>query len=138
MSILYFSLIFVICLYIMISYCGVFMGFLCVPMCISMHLYMFFVLFSLALCFSACLFILSCTGLFGFILFIIIMFIINIVTCLFSDKRKQERIWIWVGGWVGERESGKSWGRGNHNQNILFEKNLFSVKNKIKWKLNKI
>lgn len=31
-------------------------------------------------------------------------------------------------GWEGnERKSGRSWQRGNHNQNIYYEKNLFSI-----------
>lgn len=64
--------------------------------------------------------ILSCSGLFVFILS---YFIIFKDTCLFSTEK--ESVWIWMGG-----EAGKIWEElkeGNHNHNILCERNQFSI-----------
>ena len=44
--------------------------------------------------------------------------------CLFSNEREKEKIWGWVGGKVGGSKRG--WERENSDQNILYEKYLFS------------
>lgn len=51
--------------------------------------------------------------------------------CLLSNKRQMERR-----GWKKEMEgeSQKSWGKENHNKNILHGKDVFSIKEKIKYK----
>lgn len=50
--------------------------------------------------------------------------------CLFSNKRKEGE--TGPGIQMGKEErwegSGQCWGRGNHSQNTLYQKNLFSIK----------
>lgn len=46
---------------------------------------------------------------------------------LFWWEREKERVWIWVDEkWGG---SGRSWGKRNNNQTILYEKNYFQYNN---------
>lgn len=62
---------------------------------------------------------------------ILILFVFCcILSLLFLDdffKQEEIRVWICMG-----REMRRNRGRGNHIQNILSEKNLFSIKERIK------
>lgn len=69
-------------------------------------------------------FLLSYSGLFVSIL----SYVLD--ACLYSNERKKERIWIWVGGEV--RKTWEELGEGNCNQNTLYEKHLFPIKEKLK------
>lgn len=84
----------------------------------SQHLYVFLVLFFLFLFF---LFVLSYSDLFGFVLSN--FFSLQMPACFLMRESKEEcglgRIW-------------RSWGRGNSNQNILYEKNYFQLKKRKK------
>lgn len=60
---------------------------------------------------------------FGFLKFYLILLSLR---CLFVFWRETESVRIQMGGQVGD--SGRSWDRGNCNQNTLHEKNLFSLK----------
>lgn len=91
------------------------------PVCASMYVSTIgasgAVSLALFLLFS-CLFVLSFPGLLVFILFDLLF----LGACFLRRKR----VWILVGREVGEG-SGRSWQKGNHNQNIYYEKNLFSI-----------
>lgn len=100
-----------------------FKGFLCMAMHVSLCLYAFLVPF---LWLSIFLFAsLLCPLNFLFYFIIIFSFL---VTCLFTNEREHEKVWIWVGG---EDEVERIWTdveEGNYNQNMLYKK-LFSNKN---------
>jgi hypothetical protein len=83
-----------------------------VQMCVSLSLYMFLVLL-LGFFFSA-----------YFVLFCFACIIIVLDACLFSKERKVKYGFRREGKWGGV---GRSWGRGNSNWNLLYEKkSIFS------------
>lgn len=92
-----------------------------VPMCKNLHL----CIYTCILCFffgsfsSLCLFV--CFVLFQFVIFS--CYSLNV--CMFS-KEKQKGCWFW---WDGRwKKTWRSWERENHNQDIMYERNLFSIK----------
>lgn len=59
------------------------------------------------------------------VLFCLIVFII-LDACLHSNERERKRKKCCGSGQVGKwGEPGKSWRKGKHNQNVLYEKYLF-------------
>lgn len=99
--------------------CYVFVGFLCVEMCVFLCLYVYCI-FSLAL--SLLTVSLLYPIMFLFILSYIMLLFLD--ACFCSNNREKERLWICVGGESGR--SGKSWGRENHIHNIVYEKLFLS------------
>lgn len=96
----------------------VFMGFLCMRMCVSGSVFVS--------CASYLFFLFSCFCLTPncLVYFILLAFL----TCLCSKERQKVCRSGWGRGkWGG---TGTSRGRGNHSQNILNERNLFSIKKK--------
>lgn len=89
----------------------------CARMCVSTIGASCVVSLALFLLFS-CLLVLSFPGLLVFILFDLLF----LGACFLRRKG----MWILDGREV-EEGSGRSWQRGNHNQNIYYENNLFSI-----------
>lgn len=92
---------------------------LCLYQCVCLCIHMCFLCSTfVSLCF--CLFVLFYSDL--------LVFIFSFLdTCLYSNEREQERMWIWAG-----KELGRNWGGagkgGGHNQNRLYENHLLSIK----------
>lgn len=86
-------------------------------MYVSLHLSMFLVLF-----------------LWLFLLFIFVLsyftFLLFLDAYLFFNKKGERGLWLWIGVEVGRIR--KELGRGNYNQNILYENSYFSIK--VEWK----
>ena len=57
-----------------------------------------------------------------------LLFLFVLLVCFLMRERKKGCGCGWVGRWCG---SGRNWGRGNHDENIKYEKDLFSIKSKI-------
>lgn len=87
-------------------------------MCVPLWLYVFLVLF-LWLIHILCL----CGGVFfsyfDLFVFIFSYFIIMLNVCLFFDERARKTMDL------GDRADLRGWGRGNGNQDILYEKRYF-------------
>lgn len=76
----------------------IFMGFLCVQMCVFIHLYIFLVLFFgsfFVFVFFACLF---CLILVCFCFYLTLFNYLDV--CLFSNEGEKQRVYIWEGGEV--------------------------------------
>lgn len=85
------------------------MGFLYVRLCLSKFV-----------CFLCLLFLWLFFVLIKYLLITIIIVVVDTTLDALSNER--ERKGVNLGGWVCGRRSGRSWGRGDLNQNIFYEK----------------
>lgn len=110
----YFLILLVFCYIWWFPLCT-FKGFLCVNVYVTVSLSFsgsFFVSF-------LCSFVLSYSYWFAYYM---ILFIISLDLCLFSNEKEWKCVWVeWLSLVERYRGSGRSWRRGNQNQNILYE-----------------
>lgn len=110
------ELIFPLFISLLLIYYGfwfcVYMGFLCMQMCVCLCIYVFLCSF---FGFVSCSFVISCAGLFVFIL----LFFLKMPICFQMRKSKKVYGFGWVRRWLW---SGRAVRRRNNSQNIFYGK----------------